>query len=95
MDTISDFVSGTDKIDLENSVMTALGRTTGSLTTDQFFSSSTAVRGNDNSDRIIYNTTSGALYYDADGSGNGAAVQIALMGLSNHPALTYQDFLIV
>jgi len=95
MDTISDFVSGTDKIDLENSVMTALGRTTGSLTTDQFFSSSTAVRGNDATDRIIYNSTTGALYNDADGSGNGAAVQIALMGLSIHPTMSYQDFLIV
>jgi Ca2+-binding RTX toxin-like protein len=94
-DTITDFVSGTDKIDLENAVMTALGPTTGSLTTDQFFSSSTAVRGNDATDRIVYNTTTGALYYDADGSGNGAAIQIALMGLSIHPTMTYQDFLIV
>ena len=94
-DTITDFVSGTDKIDLENAVMSALGLTTGSLTMAQFFSSSTAVRGNDATDRIIYNSTTGALYYDADGSGNGAAVQIALMGLSIHPTMTYQDFLIV
>jgi Ca2+-binding RTX toxin-like protein len=94
-DTITDFVSGTDKIDLENAVMSALGLTTGSLTMAQFFSSSTAVRGNDATDRIIYNTTSGALYYDADGSGNGAAVQIALIGLSTHPTLTYQDFLVI
>jgi Ca2+-binding RTX toxin-like protein len=75
--------------------MTALGLTTGTLRIDQFFSSSTAVGGNDATDRIIYNTTSGALYYDADGSGNFAAVQIALMGLSIYPTLAYQDFLIV
>jgi Ca2+-binding RTX toxin-like protein len=74
--------------------MTALG-STGTLTMDAFFSSSSAVNGNDASDRIVYNTSTGALYYDADGSGSSAAVQIALMGMSNHPTLNYQDFFIV
>jgi Ca2+-binding RTX toxin-like protein len=92
-DSITDFLSGTDKIYLENAVMTALGLTTGSLTTDQFFSSSTAVKGNDLTDRIIYNTTTGALYYDADGSGKGNAVQFAtLVGVAT---LTVDDFTII
>jgi Ca2+-binding RTX toxin-like protein len=95
LDTITDFESGTDTIGLENSVMTALGLTAGTLTMEQFYSSSTAVKGNDADDRIVYNSTSGALYYDADGSGSGAAIQIALMGMTTHPTLTYQDFLIV
>jgi Ca2+-binding RTX toxin-like protein len=95
MDTITDFESGTDTIGLENSVMTALGLTAGTLTMEQFYSSSTAVKGNDADDRIVYNTTTGALFYDADGSGSGAAIQIALMGMTTHPTLTYQDFLIV
>jgi hypothetical protein len=43
----------------------------------------------------VYNTTSGALYYDADGSGSGAAVQIALIGTTVHPTLTNGDFFIV
>ena len=94
-DTIIDFISGTDKIFLENAIMTGLGIATGALTADQFFASSTAVRGNDASDRIVYNTTSGALYYDADGSGSGAAVQIALIGTTIHPTLTNGDFFIV
>ena len=75
--------------------MTALGLTTGTLSIDQFWAGAEVVKGHDADDRIVYNTTSGALYYDADGSGSSAAVQIALMGLSIHPTLTYQDFLIV
>jgi hypothetical protein len=34
--------------------------------------------------------------YDADGSGTGAAVQVALLGLSIHPvSLFYSDFQII
>jgi Ca2+-binding RTX toxin-like protein len=94
-DTITDFVSGTDKIDLENSVMTALGLTTGTLASGQFWAGAGVVKGHDADDRIVYNTTTGALYYDADGLGNTAAIQIAMMGLSIYPTINYQDFLIV
>mgnify|MGYP000869276739 CR=1 FL=1 len=45
-------------------------------------------------DRIIYNTTNGFLYYDADGTGKAAAIQIAI--LSNKPSdLSYGDFAII
>ena len=47
----------------------------------------------DSSDRIIYNTTSGALFYDADGLGGTAAVQIALIG--NKAILTSDDFVVI
>jgi Ca2+-binding RTX toxin-like protein len=92
IDTITDFVHGTDKFDLETALMTALGLTIGSLTADQFFSSGTAVKGNDLTDRIVYNTTTGALYYDTDGSGTGAAILLAIIGTTTHPTLTYDDF---
>lgn len=47
----------------------------------------------DNDDRIIFNTTTGALYYDADGSGKGAAVQFAtLIGVTD---LNATDFMII
>jgi Ca2+-binding RTX toxin-like protein len=45
----------------------------------------------DSNDRLIYDQTTGKLYYDADGSGLGAAVQIAT--LSNLAALHHDDFL--
>jgi hypothetical protein len=41
---------------------------------------------------VIYNATTGALYYDAYGNGSGAAVQIGV--LDSHPTLAYTDGLI-
>jgi Ca2+-binding RTX toxin-like protein len=43
--------------------------------------------------RLIYNSTSGALFYDADGVGGLDAVQFA--ALTTHPGLTSGDFLVV
>ena len=42
--------------------------------------------------RIIYNTSTGALYYDADGAGGAASIQFAL--LNGAPVLTANDFVI-
>ena len=47
----------------------------------------------DRSDRFIYNSKSGALFYDADGSGAGKQMQIAQ--LSAHPSLTNRDIVVV
>ena len=46
-------------------------------------------------DRIIYNTTDGALYYDADGQGGADAVQIATIQSHATANLGYYDILIV
>jgi Ca2+-binding RTX toxin-like protein len=47
----------------------------------------------DADDRIVYNTTTGTLYYDPDGTGAAAATAFAV--LSTQPTLTAGDFLIV
>ena len=92
IDTILDFVSATDKIQLSKAIFTTAGS---SLTNLTFYSSAGATEGHDADDRIIYNTTAGALYYDADGQGGSASVQIAIVGTSSHPSLAYSDFAVI
>jgi Ca2+-binding RTX toxin-like protein len=92
LDTITDFSSPTDVIQLSKTIFTALG-SLGTIASADFLSSSTAIKGADSSDRIIYNTSSGALYYDSDGSGAKAAIQIAT--LTGHPTLLYTDLVII
>ena len=72
IDTITDF-SRVDIIELDDSAFASLG-STGVLTEDAFF---VGVSAHDLTDRIVYDQTAGALYYDVDGSDPVAAVQFA------------------
>ena len=47
----------------------------------------------DKEDRILYDQGTGALYYDADGSGAGKAVKFAQ--LKKGLALTHADFFVI
>jgi serralysin len=94
-DVLADFVSGTDTIELSLSVFGALGVAPGDLTADQFWSGNGIRAAHDDSDRIIYDTATGSLLYDADGSGSGAAVAIAVVGLATHPSLACGDFQLI
>jgi Ca2+-binding RTX toxin-like protein len=91
IDSLADFAAGLDKIQLDKDIFTAL-QTVGTLSAASFKASATGLAGDDN-DYILYNTTSGALFYDADGSGQGVAVQFAT--LTTKPAVTANDFLVV
>ncbi|MDV6344681.1 calcium-binding protein, partial [Nitrosomonas sp. Is37] len=88
-DTITDFTVSDDTIMLENGVFTSL-TTTGRLAADQFTIGSQALDAND---FIIYNDATGALLYDADGSGADAAVQIATVGTGL--AMTNADIVVI
>ena len=91
VDTITDFVHGTDKMQLAKSIMTGLGAV-GTLKSADFKLSSASL---DASDRVIYNKTTGEVFYDADGSGATPAVVFAIIGTLTHPTLTNVDFSIV
>ena len=90
-DTITDFSVVDDRIQLENSVFAKL-TATGDLHPAYFKTGTAAI---DTNDYVIYNSSNGALFYDADGNGAGAATQIAMLGTGTHPALTYADFFVI
>jgi Ca2+-binding RTX toxin-like protein len=83
-DAIFDFVVGTDKIGLDDAIFTGIG---GTLDGTEFVVGGAATTADH---RIIYESATGALFYDADGNGLGAAVLFATVdpGL----ALTASDF---
>ncbi len=94
VDTITDFTSASDKIQLSKTIFTAAG-TTGDLLSGAFWSGAGVVAGHDADDRFVYNTTTGNLYYDADGNGAGLAVLIATLGTTTHPDLLYSNLQVI
>jgi Ca2+-binding RTX toxin-like protein len=90
IDTITDFLSGVDKIALNIDQFTSL--TVGSFTADNLVCSVGAAAGDAN-DFLLFDTSTGALSYDADGSGAGAAVQFAtLTGVTSLSASDIEVF---
>jgi uncharacterized delta-60 repeat protein len=94
-DTITDFQSGVDIIRLSELAFAAISGDVGTISSEQFWSAAGAKSGHDPDDRVIYNTTSGILYYDPDGNGSAVAIPIALLGVSTHPALVASDIQLV
>ena len=93
-DTITDFQQGVDLLQFSKSAFKAITSTAGSLlSAAEFWSGAGVTAGHDTSDRIVYDTTTGNLYYDADGSGKGAATLVALIGITTHTLLTATDIL--
>ncbi len=78
-----------DVIQLDRVVFTALPGS-GPLADGNFVSGGNPVAG-DADDFILYNVDSGALFYDADGNGGGAAVQFAVL-VTSPDALNASDF---
>jgi Ca2+-binding RTX toxin-like protein len=88
VDRILDFNVADDTIVLENAVFTTL--VAGNLAAGQFV---TGAAAQDANDRVIYNSGTGALFYDSDGVGGAAAIQFATV--SAGLGLTSLDFLVV
>lgn len=100
VDKITDF-NVIDMIKLENTGATLFSTLTGAaavgpggvLTAASFWSAAGAVTAHDATDRIVYNSTTGDLYYDRDGLGGAAAIKFAM--LTTHPTVTNADFIII
>ncbi len=89
VDTITDYNIANDTIQLDNAVFTALGPV-GTLPAAQFRVGTKALDANDH---IIYNSATGALLYDADGTGVTAAQQIATLAAGL--ALSNAEFVVI
>ncbi len=89
-DTLTDFSVPDDTIKLENGVFVGLGGATGVLAASKFYIGAAA---HDSTDRIVYDSANGRLYFDADGNGAGAAIHFAT--LTPGLALTAADFVVI
>jgi Ca2+-binding RTX toxin-like protein len=89
VDQINDFEVNVDKIDFDDDIFTALGPL-GALNASRFKIGGSAT---DASDRIIYNTATGDLFYDKDGTGG--AVQVRIAVLDTGLLLDADDFRII
>ena len=78
-DVFNDFSSGWDNIRLDAAFFTALGAAGQFTSGDARFWSSSSGTAHDADDRIIYNTSTRQLWYDADGNGSGAALLIGTL----------------
>jgi VCBS repeat-containing protein len=94
LDRNVDFIVVDDSIWPENKIFTKLGKKGSEAAPAQLKKSMFALeKAKDKDDYIIYSKKTGKLFYDADGSGSKAAVEIAT--LSKKLAMTYKDFFVV
>lgn len=99
VDFITDFTVGADKIVLDDDIFTLLGvvgtPAGATLNASSFYKGAGVTGVHASTDRILYDTISGKLYYDSDGLVWTEAVQVAQIGLIAHANLTASDFLVV
>jgi Ca2+-binding RTX toxin-like protein len=90
VDTITDFnYLSNDTFQFDDAVFGGIGGT-GALNANFFVAATHAL---DSTDHIIYDRSTGALFYDADANGIGAAIQFAT--LANKVVLTASDFQVI
>ena len=87
LDTITDMQAGVDQIWIAS--WWGGGFANQDLAANQFRSGASVTTANSATQRVIYDTATGDLYFDIDGSGGATAVKFAT--LSNHAALTFGD----
>ena len=93
-DRVTDFASGMDSLAFDDNVFSGVGQPGRFQAGDErFYAASGASSGHDASDRVIYDTSAGRLYYDADG--NGAAAPQLIATLDWRPLVAATDITVV
>ena len=93
VDRVDDFLPGKDRLVLDSDVFKGLG-VNGALGDAKFHSGAGETAAHDRSDRIIYDTLSGKLYFDGDGDKAGKD-PIHFATLKGAPLIDAGDFAIV
>jgi Ca2+-binding RTX toxin-like protein len=88
VDSLNDFNAAADTILLDNAVFTGLAD--GNLAAGAFVTGSAA---GDADDRIVYNSATGQIFFDADG--NGAGAQVLFATVDSGTILTASDFMVI
>ncbi len=93
-DTVANFDTNWDSLRFDGSAFTAAGGA-GHFAADdaRFYAAPGAAGGHDADDRFVYNTSTGQLYYDADGSGAGDAQLVATV--QGAPAVAANDIWVI
>ena len=93
-DTVSGFAGGWDDVRFDHNAFANIGAVGEFSAGDgRFYAAAGASGGHDAGDRLVYNTSTGQLYYDADGSGGGAAQLVATF--EGAPAVTATDVWVI
>lgn len=91
VDTITDFNLADDMFRLTNADFKALIGMSGTLASNYFVAGADQATANDADDYIIYNSTNGNVFYDADGSGS-AYNPVLIADVTDGLALTHGHF---
>ena len=87
VDQINGFSSASDAIAL---IDTTFSKLPSGIVAPQYFRANATGTAVDANDFLLYNTTTGGLFYDSNGNGAGGAVQFAI--LSGAPIISAADF---
>lgn len=90
LDEIIDFEQGADKLWLSGRIFSKLAK--GAVSEDNLFDVLGSTDDQDGNDYLLYDWDTEILYYDADGSGSGAAVAVVQL---TDGILAYSDILVV
>ena len=95
VDSVTDFVLGSDHIQLATTVFGGLGPANQPLSASLFASGAGMVAAADAATRIVFDTNTGNLYYDVDGAGGAAAQLFATLHGNGLAALSADSFFVL